>query len=369
MRIVVFGNFAPWLINFRGPLLEEMVRRGGTVFACAPHASESIRLKLSEMGINYVHIPLLRDRLNFLHDIKTMVRFYRFLLRIKPDVVFLYTIKPVIYGSIMARIAGVGRIVSMIEGLGYVYVESTGRKRWVRHLVNVLYKISLKFNSSTIFLNHNDLEYFVQKGILPAIKGVVLNGTGVDLDYFVVEPLPKQVSFVMISRLISEKGVFEFIKAAELIKKEYSDIQFYLVGWLDENPSSITQKDLDFFVSKKMVNYLGRLDDVRPAIKNASVFVLPSWYKEGFPRTIQEAMSMGRPVITTDIPGCRDAVVHGVNGYIIPAKSITALVNAMKKFIKDPERATRMGQQGRLSAISEFDKSLVAHKILDVINL
>lgn len=364
----MLGNFAEWLINFRGPLLEEMAKRGNSVYACAPDASEKIRTQLAKIGVNYVNIPLSRDKLDPLLDIRTIVRFYKLLVKIKPDYVFVYTIKPVVFGSFAAKLAGVDTIISMVEGLGFVYSESANKKSWLKYLVNFLYRKSLKFSSRTIFLNKEDAQFFKETRLIHEDQGVVLNGTGVDLEYYTVSPMPEQISFLMIARLIKEKGIYEYIKAAETVKKDFPAVQFNLVGWIDEHPSSLSEKELKSLVDKGNVNYLGRLDDVRPAITSASVFVLPS-YREGFPRTIQEAMAMGRPVITTDVPGCRETVVEGVNGYMVPAEDVEGLVNAMEKFIKIPELASEMGQQSRNTAVSYFNKDDITKRILKIIGL
>jgi len=369
VKIVVFGNYPRWLIQFRGPMLKKMKEKGHCVYACAPFASEDVKTQLSDIGVKYTHIPLFREGLNPLNELKTLICFYLFLLKIKPDCLFVYTVKPVIFGSFAAKLAGINKIVSMIEGLGFVYTESdSGSSSWLKFCVNFLYRISLKFSSKILFLNQDDYSYFSDSKLIDKNQGVVLDGTGVDLEYYCPVPLPERISFVMIARLIKEKGVYEYVRAAEIIKDEFPWVEFTLVGWIDEHPSSFSLKELGQLLAKGCVNYVGRLEDVRPAIRGASVYVLPS-YREGLPRTIQEAMAMARPIITTDVPGCRQTVVNGVNGFKVPPRNIQKLAEAMKKFIINPELVGKMGYQSRIMAVSRFNKDDITEKIMKIMEL
>ncbi len=349
-------------------MLKRMVEKGYSVYACAPFASHDIEKQLSDMGVQYAHIPLFREGMNPLRDLKTFVSIYLFLLKIRPDYLFVYTVKPVIFGSFAAKFAGVGRIVSMIEGLGFVFTESGGSRNWLRIVVSCLYRLSLKFSFRIFFLNNDDYYYFSKTGLMAEQQGVVLDGIGVDLEYYSPVPFPEKVSFVMIARLIKEKGVYEYIKAADIVRREFPWVEFSLVGWFDEHPSSLSAEELDRLLVKKHVNYLGRMEDVRPAIQAASVYVLPS-YREGLPRTVQEAMAMARPIITTDVPGCRQTVVDGVNGYKVPVKNVDKLAEAMKKFIVNPDLAETMGYQSRMIAVSRFNKDDITEKIMNVMEL
>ena len=173
----------------------------------------------------------------------------------------------------------------------------------------------------------------------------------------------------MIARLIGDKGVREYLKAAEIIKNKYPIVKFYLVGWIDENPASISKDELDYFINNKIIEFLGRLSDVRPAITQSSVYVLPSYYREGMPRTILEAMSMGRPVITTNAPGCRETVVDGQNGFLVPVKDVNALTAAMERFIKEPELIPVMGAVSRRMAVEKYDVRVINHLILKTMGL
>jgi len=367
--ILVLGGLAESLTHFRGPLFEEMRKAGHKVIACAPDAPGHVLNGLSIMGVEYVNVTLERAGLNPFKDIYTLFSLFMIFRKIRPDIFLGYTIKPVIYGSFAARLAGVPYIYSMIEGLGYAFCSDNVKGGILRKFVSRLYKMSLKWNKKIFFLNHDDLELFIsQKIIKNHRQAVLINGIGLDLDYYSPAPLPDNIAFIMIARLIGDKGVREYLKAAEIIKHKFPMVRFYLVGWIDENPASITKDELDYFINNKTIEFLGRLSDVRPAIIKSSVYVLPS-YREGMPRTVLEAMSMGRPVITTDAPGCRETVVYGQNGFLVPVKDVNALANAMERFIKEPDLIPVMGAVSRQMAVYKYDVRVINSIILKTMEL
>lgn len=367
--ILVLGGLAESLTHFRGPLFEEMRRAGHRVIACAPDAPGHVLNGLSAIGVEYVNVTIERAGLNPLKDAYTIFRLFMVFRKIRPDIFLGYTIKPVIYGSFAARLAGVRSIYSMIEGLGYAFCSDDVKGRFLRGVVSRLYAMSLKWNKKIFFLNHDDLEFFITKNIVKdPEQAVLINGIGLNLDYYSPAPIPDNVAFIMIARLIGDKGVREYLKAAEIIKHKYPMVKFYLVGWIDENPASISKDELDYFIDNKTVEFLGRLSDVRPAIAQSSVYVLPS-YREGMPRTILEAMSMGRPVITTNAPGCRETVVDGQNGFLVPVKDVNALTEAMERFVKEPELVSVMGGVSRQMAVRKYDERVINRFILKTMGL
>lgn len=356
MNIVVVGNFARWLISFRGPLLREMTRKGHTVYACAPRATEGIICELEAMGVKYVDIPVDRDGTRLRDELGLFLFLFRLFRRLSPDLVLGYTIKPVIYGSLAARLAGVGSVFSMIEGLGYVFSGEGDDRRLFRTLIECLYAVAMRLNTRVFFLNSNDRKYFLDNSILPhGSRSVLLAGIGVDTEAYPPAPLPGQVSFLFAARLIYDKGIIEYVNAARKIKADYPGIVFKVAGWVDENPSAITHEQLRGWQDEGVIEYLGNLDSIRDALASSTVFVLPTFYREGVPRSIMEAMAMGRPVITTDIPGCRDAVIHAVTGLLVPPRQVPALVSAMETFIAQPWLAGSMGEKGRQLACARFD--------------
>lgn len=368
-EVIVIGSFAGSLINFRGHLLKEMTENGHEVLACAPDASPDIQEKLKALGIAYRNIPIDRTGLNPVRDIYTIFRLISMFCEVKPDMVLGYTIKPVIYGSLAGRIAGVPRVFSMITGLGYAFSDGDLKEWLVGAVVRFLYKLGMGANKRVFFQNPDDRNIFIKQNLLRSFgQAALINGSGVDVDFFQPAPFPERVSFLLIARLIRDKGILEYVKAAKIVKHRYPQTGFRLVGWIDEGPQGISSADLDFWIKEGTIEYLGRLDDIRPAIADASVYVLPS-YHEGTPRTVLEAMAMGRPVITTDAPGCRETVEEGRNGFLVPVRDANALADRMEDFIKNPELIARMGDESRQIAAEKYDVRKVNKVILETMGL
>jgi len=369
-RILVMGGFAESLVNFRGALLLEMVASGHEVYACAPEASAEVKAALAEMGVTYSPVALDRTGLNPIRDlfaIKSLAALFR---SIKPDIFLGYTIKPVVYGSIAARIVGVPAIFSMITGLGYSFSGGSLKNKLVGGVAVFLYRLALKYNRHVFFQNPDDLALFQQRSIIEdANQAVLLNGSGVNIDIFNLTPYPPTPSFLMVARLIREKGVYEYARAAREIRERYPDVLFRLVGWIDDNPMAIDKDDLLVWEEEGVIDFLGRLSDVRTAIAQSSVFVLPSYYREGTPRTILEAMAMGRPIITTDAPGCRETVIEEINGYLVPVRDVSSLVDVMDKFIGQPALVKKMGQASREIAEEKYDVRKVNATILNALGI
>lgn len=370
MHVVVFGGFADSLVNFRGALLRALVKNGHTVTACAPAASQEVLSKLSAMGVAYRDVSLSRAGLNPISDIKTFLTLIILFREIKPDVLLAYTIKPVIYGSLAARLAGVPAIYSMVTGLGYAFASGGGGGNLVSRVAKFLYRLALKRNKHVFFQNPDDRDFFVKAKMLAQVEqAVLINGSGVDLQYF--ECAPEAISppsFLLIARLIKDKGIVEYVEAARQVKCRYPAIQFRLLGPLDSNPNAISASQISAWEAAGAITYLGGVADVRPALAACSVYVLPS-YAEGLPRTVLEAMSTGRAVITTDAPGCRETVIDGENGILVPPRDAAALARAMLKLIETPGLAVHMGKAGRRLAEDKFDVHKVNSVILGVMKL
>jgi len=368
-RILVLGGIGESLINFRKNLLERLVADGHHVIACAPDADSEVKNKLSEMGVIYQNVDLERTGLNPAKDLKTIISLIRLFKKNRPDLFLGYTIKPVIYGSIAASITGIPKIFSMIEGLGYAFTGAGLKRQLIGYIAKRLYKHALKYNTKVFFLNPDDLDLFQQQHLIKnPQQAVLLNGIGIDLDEFTPAPHPQNLSFLLIARLVKDKGVLEYVEAARVIKKSYPDINFKLAGFFDENPSSVTKQDLQTWTESGTIDYLGYLRDVHQAIEDSSVYILPS-YREGLPRTVLEAMAMGRAIITTDAPGCRETVQQGVNGLLIPVRDVAALVNAIEHFIRHPVDIMNMGQKSRQIAIEKYDVHKVNKVILEAMSL
>lgn len=359
-RVLVIAGFAESIVAFRGALIAEMLRAGCEVHVGAPGLAvlPSIGPKLGLAPDRLHEIPMARADTNPLADARTWLALYRLMLKIRPDAVLPYTIKPVIYGTLIAWLARVPRRFALVTGLGYAF--TSGRKGPVQRLVQFLYGVALARAGKVFFQNPDDEGLFRDLGILPArIASVVVNGSGVDVAAFTEAPLPSSPpSFLLVARLLGDKGVREYAEAARRTKARHPEVRFRLAGWIDNNPDAIAQSELDAWISDGALEFLGKLDDVRPAIAGSTVYVLPS-YREGTPRTVLEAMAIGRPIITTDAPGCRETVLEGENGFLVPIKSVDALVEAMNKFIENPALASRMGRRSREITEEKYD----VHKV------
>lgn len=366
MKFMLLGSFAPSLLNFRASLIKAAVAGGHVVYAGAPAMTEDTKLKIAALGAEPVNIELSRSSLNPVGDLGSLRSLRRIMRRIEPDVLIPYTIKPVIWGTLAAHSVGVKRIVPLITGLGFAFSDGAEVKRVVsRNIASVLYRLALGRADTVLFQNPDDEALFRKLRILPShVPSAVINGSGIDLVHFAPVPLPdRPPSFLMIARLLADKGVRQFGEAARIMKERYPETAFRLVGYLDESPNSIKQVELDAIISSG-VEFLGRLDDVRPAIARSNVYVLPSFYREGTPRSVLEAMAMGRAIITTDAPGCRETVVHECNGFLVPVRDSQALAAAMERFVLDPSLAGHMGAQSRRIAEEKYDVDLVNSEIM-----
>ena len=371
--LAVISANAVSLANFRGPLIAAMVASGLKVYALAPDFDDSSRAAVAALGAEPVDIRLERTGISPVRDVRDMLALARTLRRLRPDATFGYFVKPVIYGTIAAYVAGVPRRFALVAGMGYVFTHQEGerlgpKRRFLRSAVTHLYKLAFRLSERVFFHNADDVRELVAAGWLPEGKTVLLPGTGVDLRRFEPAPPPEgPVRFLLIARLLREKGIAEFAEAARLVKARYPDVEFHLVGGNDSNPGSIPREEVERWVAERLVDWRGHLDDVRPAIASSTVFVLPS-YREGKPRSTQEAMAMGRAVITTDAVGCRDTVEDGINGFLVRPRDPAALADAMIRFIEQPALAATMGAASLRLAQQWFDVRKINARILDAIS-
>lgn len=373
MIIVTISSQSSSLVNFRGSMLKEFVKRGHQVYAFGPDYDKNVDEKLQSWDINYSTYHLKRNGTNIISDVYSYYTLKRIINKIKPDIVFSYTIKPVIYGCWAAKSCKVNNIYAMITGLGSAFDNKNSiSSQLLSCITEKLYKGALKNIDGVIFQNSDDQSVFLKKDLAKKEKTYIVNGSGVDLDWYNYDnnmPI-SPVKFLLIGRLIKEKGIYNYIEAAKLIKQKYKNkVEFHLVGGLDTNPSSIQQKELVKWVNQEFLNYHGSVQDVRPFIKNSSVFVLPSYYGEGTPRTALEALSIGRPLITTNAPGCKETVKDGINGFLIPIKDSYRLAEAMEKFIINPTLISKMSLESRKLAEEKYDVNKVNSDILKILKL
>lgn len=370
-KFLLIGGFASSLINFRGPLLSRLIA-DFEVYAAAPYIDEDTQAKVEKIGVHCVSNQFERTGLNPLKDFIAFLKFKRQVKEIAPDFVLAYTIKPVIFGLWASKKEDVKRF-ALITGKGSGFDQTNLKSKFVSAIVKLLYKKALSSIDGIIFQNDDDKGFFQREGLLgKQARSTVIKGTGVDLDYYRSSgsrEKTNEVKFLFIARLIREKGIPELFEAAKLLKEKYNNFEVRLLGWIDPNPGGISSEEIKAMHDSGIINYLGTTDDIRPFMEEADVFVLPSYYNEGLPRTIQEAMAMQKPIITTDHPGCRDTVEEGRNGFLIPVRDSDALMKSMEYFVQNPQEIQRMGNESHLMAIDKFDVHKINEQLLNFMKL
>ena len=383
MKLAVIGCHPPSLVNFRGPLLRAIRGRGHEVYAVASGEDEGVAQALREMGVEYRSVRMERTAMDPRGEIVALADLVRFLRRTRPDVLLNYTIKPVVWGGLAARICGIRSTYSLVTGLGYALTSpETVRQRVAGWVAVQLYRASLKRSHKVFFQNPDDMNEFADRGMVAASKCVVVDGSGVDLNQYVIEPdgdgsRSDRVRFLLVARLLRDKGIGEYAAAARRMGARFSQAQFHLVGPYDPNPSGLKKEEVDAWARDGIVQYWGEQRDVRPHYAGCAVYVLPSYYREGTPRTVLEAMAMGKPIVTTDAPGCRETVRPGTggwradgklrigaNGILIPPRDAGALESAMEWFLLRREAIEEMGRESRRYAEERYDVRRVNETML-----
>ena len=351
--------------------MRELVSQGWRVTVAAPEINEDVRRTWLEIGVEPLEVTTARTGMNPLADLRYFGALTAMFRERKPDVVIAYAAKPAIWGTLAARMAKVPRIMPMITGLGYAFTPTlrpSPKQKFANLAASLLYRIALPWANHVLFLNPDDRALFLRLGLIRTPgKDSVLPGEGIDLELFPPSPPPSRPSFLMLARLLRAKGTYEYAAAAASLKARYPDVEFRLAGDFDSGPDSIDPTDLERWIEGGLA-YLGPLAEVRPALAEAAVYVLPS-YREGMPRSVLEAMATGRAVVTTDVPGCRETVVSGVNGFIVPARAAEPLAEAMERFIGDPSLIAAMGQKSLEMARSTYDVKKINHRIIALLGV
>lgn len=349
-------------------MIKKMIEEGYEVFACAPDDEGNIQEKIERIGAYYVPISFKRTGMNPFHDISLILKLVKILKNIKPDIFLSYTIKPNIYGSIAASIAGVKKILAMMTGAGTIFRNDNSRLKKIKGVVKPLYKLAFSKCETVFFLNEDDVELFKEESIVRNQKVVVLGSSGINLNHFTKKEIKNEDTFLFLARLIKDKGIYEFIEAAKIAKNKRPSMKFVIVGSFDSNPTAVTPNQLEEWVEEGIVDYRGATDDVRPYIESSYVVVLPS-YHEGQGRVLAEAMAMGRAVITTDVSGCRQTVDHGKAGFLVPKMNSQALANKMMELYDDKSLTKKMAKRGYRRAIEYYDVEKINKKIIEEIKL
>lgn len=368
--IMIIGVLPESLINFRGELIRELASRGHAVHACAGFASNATLKKIEDLGASFRSFNVSRAGMNPLADLRTLLELRSLLRKVRPDVIMTYTIKPTIWGGIALRsIRSKARLVCLITGIGMTMENApTGWRRLLRRLVRTLYRSALTRSTLAVFQNQDDLRTFVEAGLISKPRCRIVDGSGVNLERFRQQRFPAAPPFIFltVARLLRAKGLRELAHAAAEVKRWRPDIVVRLVGPRDSSPDRIPDSELDDWIKNSIIEYGGESTDVANELRQCLVFVLPS-YHEGIPRTVIEAMATGRAIITTDAPGCRETVVDGHNGYLIPVHDHITLAHRMIQLAGDKPLCEKMGIHSRRIAEDRFDVKLVNKEMLKLI--
>lgn len=363
-HILLVGNTAWSMYNFRRNLMQHLVKLGYKVSVLAPtEADFDERIRM--LGVDFYDLPLKAKGTNPISDLVLIWRIRNYIKKLKPDFAFFYTIKPNIYGGLAARMCNLP-FIPVTTGLGYTFIV----ENWVSKLARKLYKLSFRGADKVWFLNDDDKNDFLKYRLLPKEKTFILKGEGVDIERFSVAEMPRKTSFLLMARMLWDKGVGEFVEAARILKKEYPDAEFNLLGFLNaENPAAISEEQIRAWEKEGIVNYLGVTKDVRPYVQETTALVLPS-YREGIPISLLEGASMGRIIIATDAVGCRNAVDNGVNGFLVPIKNSVALSEAIRKVLEmSYDDKVAMGLAGRRKVEKEFAEELILKVYEDTLKI
>lgn len=367
-KILMIAPQTNSLVIFRGDLIKDVRKRGYDVTVVVPE--DDYRGFFEKNGVKVRLISLDKNSFSILNT----TNYYKCLRKIieeeKPDKVFSYTIKPVIFGSLAAHKAGVKEIYSLICGLGMLFCSNSLKVKMVRSGVGVLYKRALKYNTRVIFQNIDDVKEFVKRGYVQKKQCCLVSGSGVNMKKFARNELPDgNVSFLMVSRVLKEKGVMEYLKAASIVKNQHPEVSFRYIGPIDKNKNALSLNAIKPYVEDGTVDYIAKTDDVAKYISQCHVFVLPSYYREGIPKTLLEATAMGRPIITTNTPGCKETVIEGENGLFVQVKRANDLAKKMIWMIEHRNKLQKMGDKSYELCLERFTIEKINHRMMEIMEV
>ena len=366
VRVLFVVNVDWFFLSHRLPLALAAKERGAEVFVAAADTGQGVAIEAH--GLRFVPLPLSRKGTNPLREVQIFARLIRLYRTLRPDLIHHVSIKPVLYGALAARLFRPAAVVNAISGFGYALGDSSDRRR-LRRLVLSAYRLALRRERSrTIIQNVEDLEEFVAAGLVTREKAVLIRGSGADCLEFQPAPEPGGPPVVVMAcRLLWEKGVGEFVEAARLLRPAWTEARFVLVGFSDgENPGSVPVETLEQWRDAGVVEWWGRRTDMPAVLQAASLVVLPTFYREGVPKVLIEAAASGRAIVTTDVPGCRDVVRHGVNGVLVAPRDAPGLARAVHSLLDDGQLRHRLGAEGRRLALEEFSIEGVVGQTLEV---
>lgn len=364
MKLIFAGNTAWSMYNFRRFVFQHFIKQGHEVIVLAPHDNEYQPL-IASLGCKFYPIQIEGKGHNPLKDIRTILQFRKIFKKEKPDYCFFYTIKPNIYGSLAAASLHIPYI-PITTGLGYIFLTNN----LISKIAQTLYKVAFKKAPQIWFLNEDDANTFVCKKLIRKEQAHILKGEGIDVDYFEVHNEYTETSFLLVARMLWDKGVGEFVEAATKLKKKYPEVKFQLLGFLGvNNPNAISQEQMNKWIQEGNIEYLGSTNDVRPFLYQSSCVVLPSFYREGIPFSLMEGAAAGKPLIATNNIGCKDVIDHGITGFLVNKRDSEDLAKAMEKIILMPkEKRIDMGLKGRQKMQKEFGLPIIIKQYDQIIS-
>lgn len=368
MKIAVLSSHTSSLFWFRMDMMKDFIKKGHSVIALGSEPEAEWKKKFEEYNIDYRQLYVERNGMNPLKDLKTLRSLYSFMDKERPDKVFAYQAKTVIYGSIVAKINGVSEVYPLIAGLGSIFRGEGFKNKIIKTIMKVEYWAACKCSKKVFFQNQDDKNEFIQNGLVNDEKTVIINGSGVNLEKFKPTQFPEEPAFLFIGRLIKDKGIMEYLEACKEVKAKHPSVRCLLVGPFDSNPSALKPDELKPYIESGIIEYFGEQSDVRPFISQCSTYLLPS-YHEGTPKTVLEAMAMGRSIITSDAPGCRETVIEGLNGYLVKVKDIKGLTNKMEYLISNRKKCKKMGQESAKIAREKYNVKNINQSIMKTMGL
>lgn len=360
MKYIIVSPKNRTVYNFRGDLIRRIIAGGNEVVVTGPDRTDVE--KIEALGARLEVLPINKNGINPLADLKYLNMLRALFRREKPDVVFGYTAKPVIYGSMAARLEKVPHIAAMVTGAGYAFTAETAKARAIRAVMSALYRAAFACADVVIFQNGEDEAQFVREKLVRREKCRRVNGSGVNMEKFAPAPYPERMTFFMLSRVMYSKGIREYLQACRMVKEKYPAVRCMLLGACEGIQDSLSAEQLRPYIDEGIIEHFPETDTVADYYRQCSVYVLPS-YREGTPRTVLEAMAMGRPIITTDAPGCRETVRHGETGFLVPVRSAEAVAEKMMAFIEEPDLVASMGRRSLEYCREKFDVTKVNERM------
>lgn len=367
-KILMIASKTKAHINFRGDLTKDIINHGYDVSVIVPH--EFYKKELENLGAKVIVVPFDKNSVSIKANLKTINQLTTVIKEEKPNKIFAYTIKPIILGSIAAHRAKIKEVYSMVTGLGHIYSDNSFKIKIIRVICGVGYKIAFKFNKKVIFQNQDDIEEVIRRKYIKRNKCELVNGSGVNMERFKRTPLEKNNVFLMVSRVLQEKGVIEYFEAAKKIKKKYKDkVKFMFVGEIDKTNYAIDTEKLKKYSDEKIVEVIPETDDVANYLEKCRVFVLPTYYREGVPRVNLEALSMGRPIITTKMPGCKETLIEKKNGLFVNVKDVDNLVKKIEWMINNPKKVEMMSEASYQLCKEKFEIGIINKRMLEILEI